>query len=165
MHRQAYRSVAAALFLTGLGLSCGVYTFNPAGKSSIKTIAVSRFENQTVELALTDQITDGVIDAFIADGTLAVAPEDAADAVLAGTLVSYTRAPYQYTSGDAVQSYRVTMDFDIALVNPKDNSEIWKERMSQIGIYDPATETEEDAQRKAIQNLVQAILNRTTKSW
>lgn len=154
----------AALLLLTLA-SCGVYTFNPAGKSSIKSISIQRFENQTVELQLTDQLTDNVIDAFITDGTLKVLPESVADAVLKGTLVSYRRAPYRYTSGDVVESYSVTMDFQITLTNPKDNSEIWTERMSQIGTYEVDTETEEDAQEEAVALLVDAIINRTTKSW
>jgi len=57
----------------------------------------------------------------------------------------------------------VTMDFEIVLRNPKDNSDLWKERMSQIGVYEAGTQTEEDAQREALGRLVDAIVNRTTK--
>lgn len=146
-------------------ISCGVYTFNPAGGSKIKSIAVSRFGNETVELGLTDQITDGVIDALLDDGSMAVAPEDAADAVLNGTLLGYNRVPYAYTAGDVVESYKVTMDFEVILIDPDDNSEIWKERMAQFGIYQVGSETEEDAQQEAIENLVEAVINRTTKNW
>ena len=156
----------ALLMVMALTLSsCGVYTFNPAGKSSIKSIAIERFENTTVELQLTDQLTDDVIDAFISDGTLKVVPEGVADALLQGTLINYRRAPYRFTSGDVVESYAVTMEFQITLTNPRDKSEIWTERMSQLGTYEVATETEEDAQRDAITLLVEAIINRTTKSW
>ncbi len=156
----------SCLLLLALSLaSCGVYTFNPAGKSSIKAISIERFENKTVELQVTDQLTDDVIDAFIADGTLKVVPEGVADALLQGTLINYRRAPYRFTEGDVVESYAVTMEFQITLTDPKDNAEIWTERMSQLGTYEIASETEEDAQRDAIALLVEAIINRTTKSW
>ena len=44
-------------------------------------------------------------------------------------------------------------------------SDFWTETMSQRGVYDLLTETEEDARLKAINLLVEAIINRTTKSW
>jgi len=43
------------VLLTGAG--CGIYTFNPGGKSSIKTIAVSQFENKTIEAGLSSRLT------------------------------------------------------------------------------------------------------------
>ena len=152
---------AAAVFLT----SCAVYTFNPAGKSEIKTIAVERFENSTAEYGLADRMLDIVIDAFIADGNMKVVPADKADAVLYGALKAYRREPYTYDQNDQVQEYQVVMDFNITLKNPRDDSEIWKETMNQTGIYDVLNETEEDGQNRAIGFLVESIINRTTKSW
>ncbi len=160
-------SLIGLLAITLLCNSCGVYTFNPAGKSDIQSVAVLRFQNETAELGLEDRLTDGVIDAFIDDGSLKVLPPDAADAVLEGSLVNYTRAPHQFTTEgtEEVESYAVTMDFAITLKNPDDDSEMWTERMRQTGIYDVIDETEEDAQQEAIRFLVEAILNRTIKSW
>jgi len=148
-----------------LVLSCGVYTFNPKGKSEISSIYVERFENDTPEFGLADRMTDDVIDAFIANGNLKVVSAENAEAVLLGTLVNYERKPYQFTESEEVISYTVTMAFDIVLKESASDSEIWKERMSQQGIYSVDTETEEDGQQKAIVLLVEAIINKTTKSW
>jgi len=152
-------------FVLLLSAGCGVYTFNPKGKSSIKSIAIERFENQTLEHGLADQMTDIVIDAFISDGNLKVVSLENADAVLSGVLTRYERKPYQYDQNDVVESYYVDMNFDITLKNPRDDSEIWKERMSQRGIYMVDEETEEDGRQRAIELLVEAIINKTTKSW
>lgn len=146
-------------------LSCGVYTFNPKGKSDISSVAVERFTNNTPEFGLADKMTDNVIDALMADGNLNVVSAENADAILTGALVSYERKPYQFTESDEVTSYSVIMNFDIILRKADGDSEIWKERMSQTGIYEVATETEEDGQQKAIGFLVDAIINKTTKSW
>ena len=146
-------------------LGCSVYTLNPKGKSSIKTLAVEPFENQTPEFGLADQVTEAVIDAFIADGNLKVVGNDAADAILVGSLTGYKRVVNQFDENDQVQSYKVQMDFSISLMNPRDQSEIWKQAMPQEGIYDAASETEEDGKRRAAERLVEAILNKTTKSW
>ncbi|MFH1372269.1 MAG: LPS assembly lipoprotein LptE [bacterium] len=145
--------------------ACGVYTFNPKGKSTVSNIAIERFENRTTEFGLADQMTDVVIDALIADGNLKVVSSDNADAVLTGVLVQYERKPYEYDQNDVVESYYIEMEFEIALKNPRAESEIWKEKMSQRGIYQVATETEEDGRQKAIELLVEAIINKTTKSW
>jgi hypothetical protein len=144
---------------------CGVYTFNPRGKSDLNSIAVQRFDNKTAEYGLADRLTDEVIDAFISDGTFKVVPADGAEALLVGVLTRYERKPHTYDQNDEVQEYKVEMDFDVTLKNPGDDSDIWTEKMNQYGVYAVETETEEDAQRKVIALLVETIINRTTKSW
>ena len=138
---------------------------NPHGKSDITAIAIERFDNKTAEYGLADRMTDLIIDAFIADGNMKIVSSDKADAVLIGSLVSYDRRPYTYDQNDQVQEYQVVMIFDIVLKKPSDDSEIWKEKMNQTGLYDVLEETEEDGQNKAIGYLVESILNKTTRSW
>lgn len=144
---------------------CGVYTFNPAGKSSIKSIAVLPFENQTDQYELTDRLTEIIVDQFIEDGNLKLLPESSADAVLSGVLTRYSRVANIYTETDEVTEYKVLMDFRVTLTDPKDSKEIWTEQMNQEGVFDAVSETEEDGQNRAGARLVEAILNRTTKSW
>ena len=157
--------IALATGLLLLAAGCGVYTFNPKGKSDISTIAVEPFDNQTQEYGLTDRLTEVIIDAFIADGNMKVVPLDDAQAVLTGTLLSYERAVETFDENDQVEQYKVIMDFEIALKNPKDQSEIWKERLTQQGVYSASDQTEEDGQQIAGERLVEAIINKTTKSW
>ncbi len=154
-----------ALFMVLLLSGCGIYTFNPGGKSEIGTIAVEPFENKTSEFGLTDQLTEVIIDAFIADGNIKVVSVSQADVVLIGTLLRYDRVPHVFDENDQVQKYKVVMDFEITLKNPDDDSEKWKQKLSQEGIYDAIDETEEDGQKRAGERLVEAILNKTTKSW
>lgn len=168
MKREWYKLVrlVTVVFPALIGLTaCGVYTFNPGGKSDIKTIAVERFENQTAEYGIEDQMTDQVIDALIADGTLKVVTRENADALISGVLTRYERKPHQFDENDQVQSYAVNMQFDITLTKPSDDSEIWKETISQIGVYNVDTETEENGQQRATALLVEAVINKTTKSW
>lgn len=159
----AFWTLCAVLVLAVSG--CGVYTFNPKGKSSIKTLAVQRFENKTDLFGLTDRLTEVVIDAFIADGNMTIVSADAAEAVLRATLTNYRRVAFQFDENDNVQTYKVLLDFDVSLINPSDQSEIWREAMPQEGIYAADSETEEDGQNRAGERLVEAIINKTTKSW
>ena len=143
---------------------CGIYSFSPGGKSSIKTIAITPFENQTIEYGLSSRMTDLVIDAFISDGNLkVVAPEDA-DATLVGVMTNYERKPYTYDETDNVTEYVVKIVFDISLQG-EGESELWRERFYSEGIYNADQQTEDDGQALAANKLVVDIINRTTKSW
>ena len=142
-----------------------VYSFNPGGKSSIKSIAVTQFENKTIEAGLSSRMTDLVIDAIIADGNLKVASESDADAVMIGTLSSYERKAYTFDEADNVSQYAVKLVFDITLQNSADGNQIWKEVFYSEGVYSADEETEEDGQARAAAKLVVDVLNRTTKDW
>ncbi len=148
-----------------LTLGCSVYTFNPKGKATITSIAIQRFENKTSEYGLTDRITDEIIDAFISDGTFKILPIDDAEGILIGDLIRYARKPHSFDQNDQVQEYKLEMDFEIVLKKPSDDSEIWREKMNHVGIYDVISETEEDGQEKVIFLLIENIINKTTKSW
>jgi len=154
-------AVVAVLWSCG----CGVYTFSPAGKGGLKSVAVERFGNETAEFELADRMTDLVIDAVLRDGTMKVVSTENAEALLTGSLARYELKPYQYDENDVVESYAVVMTFDIALKKPADESEMWKETMTQEGVYNVASETEEDGQERAIEWLVEAIVNRTSRDW
>ncbi len=150
-----------ALLLSG----CGVYTLNPRGASSYKTIAIEPLDNKTAEFGVTDQLTSIIIDAFIADGSMKVVSAANADVILTGTLLDYKRDFNVFNQSDQVQSYKVTLSFEIELKKGSDQSTIWKENITEQGLYAANTETEQDGQKKAGDLLVQAILNKTTKSW
>jgi hypothetical protein len=144
---------------------CGVYTFNPRGASSISTIAVELFEDQTGQYGLADLITQAVTDAFIAEGSLKVESVDMAEAVLTGTMTRYERAVQEFDEQDQVSQYKVLITFDLTLENPADGTEIWSIQLPLDGLYDADEETEEDGQRRVGEKLVEAVLNKTTKSW
>ena len=144
---------------------CSVYSFNPRGQSDIQTIAIEPFENQTSEYGLADRLTEVIVDAFIADGNLRVVSADGADAVLVGTLTHYERTAEKFDENDQVEEYKIIMDFRIALRNPDDQADIWSEQMRQEGIYNAVEESEEEGQERAGARLVQAVIDKTTKSW
>ncbi len=148
-----------------LPAACGVYTFNPRGKSTTTTLAVEPFDNQTSQFGLADLMTEAVVDAFIADGTMKVVSPEAAQALLVGKLTKYERVAQEFNTSDQVSKYKVLVGVDVALKNPADRSDVWTIQLTLDGIYDAATQTEEDGQRLVAEQLVEAVLNKTTKSW
>jgi len=144
---------------------CGVYTFNPRGQATISSIAIEPFKNNTPEFGLADRLTEIIIDAFIADGNIKVVPAAGASMLLIGTLTNYQRVVEQFDENDQVQQYKIVMDFEIILRDSQDDTDIWKQNMRQEGVYDALDETEEDGQRLGSARLVEAIIDKTTKSW
>ncbi len=148
-----------------LGSTCGIYSFTPGGKSSIKTIFIPQFENKTIEVGLSGQMTDLVVDAFIRDGSIKVVERDKAEAILHGVLSNYRREAYTYDEADNVSQYVVKVTFTVELRNATENEAIWLETFYSEGIYNAASESEEDGQTRAADKLVVDIINRTTKNW
>ncbi len=146
-------------------VACGVYSFNSRGKSDTSTLAVEPFENQTTQYDLADRMTEAVVDAFITDGTMKVVPPDVAQALLVGKLTRYERVAHEFDQNDQVSKYKVIVGVDVALKNPKDQSDIWTIQLTLDGIYDAVSQTEEDGQLLVAGQLVEAVLNKTTKSW
>jgi len=164
MHACCTFGLALVCFASILS-GCGIYTLNPKGRSEIQTIAVEPLKNETSELGLEDRLTEIIIDALIADGNLKVVSASQADAVLVGCLTSYDRVPETFDQNDQVQTYKVRMDFTIALRNNRDDTDFWKETTRQEGVYDANSEIEEHGQQRAGVRLVEMIINKTTKSW
>ena len=163
--RQELLFTIILLFMGSCFVTGCFYSMNPRGAVTVKSVAVERFQNDTPEFGLADQMTDAIITAFIADGTMKVLPKEQAEALLLGTLTRYQRLPYEYDENDQVSAYAVEMDFDILLKKPANDSLLWQEKMSQRGVYNLEAETEDIGRQRALELLVQAIINRTTKSW
>lgn len=149
----------------GIALAGCAYSFRPKSNAPFKTIGIESFENRTAEYGLTDRITNIIADAFIKDGTMRVVPVDKADAVLVGTLIRYERLPAQFDITDQVERYKVVLECEVTVKLTASDSTLWTQTLTQEGVYATATETEETGQQRAGDLLVQAIINKTTKSW
>jgi hypothetical protein len=150
----------AALLLFG----CGPYSFNPGGGA--KTIAVLLFENETTQFGVREALTDSVSNRFLRDNTLKLAPAAAADLKLSGSVVRYERAAYTYDEKQNVKQYVVRIWAKVSIENQKEKKNLWEEpEMLGFGIYDAASETEEQGKQRAVAKLAEDIVNRTVKSW
>jgi len=104
--------------LAGLLLSTASCGYTMSGQSTgltpeIRTIALPVLTNESLEPNIESAITHGVIEEFLKDGRLKIAPENRADAVLSGTVKSYRREAVTFDSDFNVTSYRtyITINF------------------------------------------------------
>ena len=156
-------AIAAIGLLT---VSCGVYTFSPSALGGVKTAAIPLFDNKTSESGLSQSLTDKLSRAFVDNNTLRVVPEGRADAVLRGTIVSYKREAYTYSQAEVVAEYIVRIAVDVGFYDKKNSKAIWEEKgMSNWGTYNSVSETEDYGKDRALDKLVEDILNKTVKGW
>jgi hypothetical protein len=160
--RQLVLGLCAATAL----LSCGIYTVSPSALGNLKTIAIPLFDNQTTESGLREQLTDRLAQAFVNDNTLKVVPEQQADGILRGSVISYSREPYTYSKAEVVSEYVSRIVIKLQFVNRRSQKVIWEEtNMSNWGTYKADSESENDGKSRAIDKLVEDILNKTVKGW
>jgi hypothetical protein len=146
-------------------LSCGVYTFSPSALGGVKSAAVPVFDNQTTQYGIGELLTSALSQALVSDNTLKVLPESQADAIIRGTVVSYSRDPYTYSVGETVQQYICRIGVKIKFEKTKTGQTIWEETLSDFGTYLSDTETEQVGIDMAINKLVSQIMNKTVKGW
>lgn len=158
---KAVCAICLALFVAG----CGIYSFSSSSLGGVKTVAVPQFENKTVEYGIEGDLTDRVIDRLITDNALKVVALADADAVLHGEIVKYERVAYTYDISDNVSEYRVNIYVNFTLARKGGKSLLERNNMLGFGVYNAASQTEDDGKSAAIDKLAGDIVDQTTKSW
>ncbi len=134
----------ACLFSALLLSSCAGYQFGDAKPSvygSVQTIYVPPFTNQTLEPRLSSLVTNAVIKEIQRDGTYRIGSKGNCDAILVGSIHSFTKSQLRATRTDTLRSRELNLRLrlDFKLVDPATMSPITESSASSI------TEAERDA--------------------
>lgn len=167
--------VAAAVLAMVPAVASGcVYGFQGGGglPPNISTVYVAPVENETTRFALTDQLTQGLLDAVTGRLGAQLASENEADAVVRATLTRYSDQAmnFQAREGQAADVFqrRVSISANVSIVDLTGEEErtIWNSSsVSGTGEYAPDQETEDVGVELALQNLVQEIVNGAQSQW
>ncbi len=111
--------VAFGLFLSG----CAGYQFGdvkPSVYASVQTIYVPPFKNETLEPRLASLVTSAVIKEIQRDGTYRIGSKGNCDAILVGTIHSFTKSQLRATRTDTLRSRELNLRLrlDFKLVDP-----------------------------------------------
>ena len=158
------------IFLAGCIVGCA-YTFNPSSiPGHIKTMEIPVLVNETLEVALAEEVTAGLIDRFVRDNALRVVQGDA-DAVLEGTITGYENRVFGFNADQRADEYIVILMVDLTFRDRVKNKEIW----SRIGVRGSASyflngatggvTSEEAARELAVKQVVDFAISRTTEGW
>lgn len=155
-------------FLTLLLLLSGcAYSFKGQGIGGIKSIAVDQFNDVKGEFGVPQAVREAVIRKLLSDRTLNVVPTANADAILTGTIVTIDDRPLTYMADRTVSEYEVSITIELALTKQGQGDPIWHDRLSGAGSYPYSTGSDERQKGldKALDKIVQDMLNRLTSDW
>ena len=166
-----FTAVLLLLLLAGGAPGCG-YTVSSVLPAHIKTIAIPTFGNNTVEHGLADDVTQALINAFLADRRLNLERERDADSILRGTILAYRSRVYAYTSQEVATQYEIVLVAKVEYRDVVRNRDVWKEdeltvrttySVEPVG-SEPA-KTEADGRRDVVQKLADLVVSRTVQGW
>ena len=160
--------LAATLLLAG----CNYSFRSGAGlPEHVRTLAVLPFENETNRFELVQEVHDALLRQLPRGLGLTPAGEEAADAVVSGTIRSYDLSAPLYNPGDQAGSVQVlqrqvVLVVEVELLDREENLILWDQSSLRVqGQYLDATETEADGRVEAIELLVQEIVDGAQSNW
>jgi hypothetical protein len=163
------RRIHAAFVCAALCAGCGVYTFSGSTlPSHLKTVTLPVFLNQSLQPDVAEDLTAKINQKVLTTNLLKIVSTDG-DATLSGTVTRYTNHPYTYGSEGYrnvnVTQYAVSISVDVLFQDNRKNEPLYKGAVSGEGIYDLSTENEAAGRQRAIDLIVQQILQNSVQSW
>ncbi len=157
---------------------CG-YTTGSLLPSNFRTIHIDAFKNKIGYLnensrelyipLLENKVHDSIIVRFQNDGHLKVERDGQTDLVLKGELIRFEREELRVNNDQNVTEYRLRVTVNIALVDPSENKEIWKENSfageATYYLTGPQSKSESAALEDALTDLSRRIVERTLENW
>jgi len=153
--------------LIGLSLSCGYYSFTGSIPSDIKTVAVPLFDDNTSFPGVREDLTNKVIDRFIAENVLQVVPESKADLLITGTILSINEKAAIITTGEDVEQYEVYVNVKVKCMEVKSGKVWWDKTLRRFGIMGGLEniDARNEAIETAIIDITQDVIDNTLASW
>ncbi len=138
----------------------------------IRTVAILPFDNQTGEVALTQEVSDAVRQAMENRLGLRVAGEDQADAVVRGSITRYEAdQPLSFQSqnqGASISVTRrlVTISLSVEIYDQVEDRMLWQRGGMRVeGEYEPPGEDEKKGRDLALETLVADIVDGAQSQW
>lgn len=161
---------AASLLLAALASGC-LYGFSGGGglPPDIKSIYVPPVDNATTRFELTQQVTRDLLDAVRGRLGAQIGTRDNSDAVIRTRITSYSDDAVslegQQSVGAQVFQRRVTIGATVEIVDLHQNRTIWSSSVSGTGEYAPEQESDTQAIKLALDNLIQKIVDGAQSQW
>jgi hypothetical protein len=166
------RSPGAALLALSLLAGC-MYSFTGGGlPSHVNRVYIQPFENETPYQNLTSDLLREMQDRLPGSLGVRLSSEGSADAVVRGTLRS---AEEQTTNFDPqpdatgrIQRLeaRVQISFDAEIFDVRNDKVLWRgSGLTAIGNFEPGREDVDDGRKKALELVVQKIVEGAQSQW
>ena len=169
MTRKPYRYIAlpAVTALTLVLASCSIYSFSGSTlPAHIRTVHIPIFANSTLEPGISDDVTTE-LSREILKSQLRPGNQDA-DATISGTVTRYVNRPQTFGAGGDevnIEQYIVQISAEVEFFDNVRKYSIYKGTVSGDGLYNFQSESEETGRVKAVQNLVERIIQNSVQMW
>lgn len=126
-------------------------------------------ENQTTRFELTQQLTQGLLDAVRGRLGAQLGSQNEADGIIRTTITNYSDQAVslqgQQNVGATVFERRVTISASVQIVDLHKNRTIWSSTVSGTGEYAPDKESDAQGIKLALDNLIQKIVDGAQSQW
>jgi outer membrane lipopolysaccharide assembly protein LptE/RlpB len=146
--------------VAGLLPGCAYSFRNKSLPAYLKTLAIPVFTNNTVEFGVAEDITQSLVNGFLADRSMKIAAERDANAVLRGAVTAYKNQVFGYTSQERATQYEIVLTVSVSFRDMVKNRDIWKDdaltvrtTYNVVAVGALPAQTEADGRRDAIQKL------------
>ncbi len=138
----------------------------------IRTVAILPFDNQTGEVALTQEVSEAVRQAMENRLGLRLAAEDRADAVVQGSITRYEAdQPVSFRAVNqganiSVTRRLVTISLSVEIYDRVEDRMLWQRGGMRVeGEYEPPGEDEKKGRDLALETLVADIVDGAQSQW
>lgn len=166
------REAAAALAGAVLLLTGCLYSFSGGGglPDHIGTVYVPPAENETTRFALTERVTQGLLEAVRGRLGAQVASETNADAIVRVTLTSFAddAMSFEAREGEGAEVFqrRVTLSASAEIYDQVNDRPLWSSSsLRGTGEYAPEQENQDVGVELALENLIQKIVDGAQSQW
>ena len=162
--------VATALLcaaLSGCNYSFRAGSFPPP---HVETIAIEPFENETTRFELTGELYDQLLRRLPSALGIRTAGADIADAIVRGSINRYDVIAPNYRAGDPGQpaevlQRQVNISVSVSIIDLVENVILWESNnVTALGEF-PEGAPEDDGRQRAIDLLVQEIVDGAQSNW
>ena len=173
IRRARWGRMAALLAIAGSSTLSGcMYSFRAGSfpPPHIRTIAIEPFDNETTRFELTGELFDELLQRLPGALGIRQAGSDVADAIVTGSINRYDVTAPNYRagqSGDAarVLQRQVNISVSVQIVDLVENVILWESSsVSALGEY-PEGAPEDGGRERAIELLVQEIVDGAQSNW
>jgi outer membrane lipopolysaccharide assembly protein LptE/RlpB len=171
-HRRARSAALAALALLSLLSGC-MYHFVGGGlPSHVRRVYIEPFDNETPYQTLTADLLREMQDQLPGSLGVRLASQQTADAIVRGTIKSAEEQTTNFNpTPDATgritrNEARVQISFDAEIYDVRNDAVLWKgNSVTATGLFDPQREDVDDGRRKALEEVVQKLIEGAQSQW
>lgn len=165
----------ASLVLIALALAAASCNYGLRGGGGfpghIRTVFVAPLDNETVQYELDQQIFRALTERLPRSLGVRIGAERTADAIVRGTITRYEDVAQNYRPGsqpgsvDVIQN-QVQITISLQIIDVRENLILYEATsITGSGLYQPSSQSEDVARARAIEVLIQQIIDGAQSQW